>query len=52
MTLPASAAPAGRSARRSRHATATLAAAVVGFFVVTVDAVVVNVALPSYGGCE
>src|SRR4051812_25324165 len=47
MTLPASAAPAGRSTRRSPHATATLAAAVVGFFVVTVDAVVVNVALPS-----
>src|SRR5262249_3585234 len=33
--------------RRSRHATATLAAAVLGFFVVTLDAVVVNVALPS-----
>src|SRR3954447_11870733 len=47
MTLPASAAPAGHSTRRSRHATATLAAAIVGFFVVTVDAVVVNVALPS-----
>src|SRR3954452_4744144 len=47
MTLPASAAPAGRGTRRSQHATATLAAAVLGFFVVTVDAVVVNVALPS-----
>lgn len=32
---------------RSRHATATLAATVLGFFVVTLDAVVVNVALPS-----
>jgi len=33
--------------RRSRHAVAALAAAVLGFFVVTLDAVVVNVALPS-----
>jgi DHA2 family methylenomycin A resistance protein-like MFS transporter len=33
--------------RRSPHATATLVAAVLGFFVVTLDAVVVNIALPS-----
>lgn len=32
---------------RSRHSTATLSAAVLGFFIVTLDAVVVNVALPS-----
>ncbi|MET8982618.1 MFS transporter [Streptomyces sp. NPDC004539] len=31
----------------SRHATATLAAAVLGFFVITLDATIVNVALPS-----
>ncbi|MEU6355415.1 MFS transporter [Streptomyces sp. NPDC047072] len=30
-----------------RHATATLAAAVLGFFVITLDATIVNVALPS-----
>jgi DHA2 family methylenomycin A resistance protein-like MFS transporter len=38
--------PAG-APRRSLHVTATLAAAVLGFFVVTLDAVVVNIALPS-----
>src|SRR4051812_1708893 len=47
MTLPESAAAAAGSTRGSRRAPATLAAAVLGFFVVTVDAVVVNVALPS-----
>src|SRR3954465_7824654 len=47
MTLPASAAPAGRSTRGSRQAAPPRGAAVLGFFVVTVDAVVVNVALPS-----
>lgn len=31
----------------NRHATATLAAAVLGFFVITLDATIVNVALPS-----
>ena len=36
-----------RTATESRQATATLAAAVLGFFVVTLDAVVVNVALPA-----
>ncbi|MFJ3804330.1 MFS transporter [Streptomyces sp. NPDC090088] len=33
--------------RRSRHAASALAASVVGFFVITLDATVVNVALPS-----
>ncbi len=47
MTLVARAAQPDITPRRSRHATATLAAAVLGFFVVTLDAVVVNVALPS-----
>jgi MFS transporter, DHA2 family, methylenomycin A resistance protein len=37
---------AGRQ-RRDRHSAVTLAAAVLGFFVVTLDPVVVNVALPS-----
>ncbi|MQY34561.1 Multidrug resistance protein Stp [Streptomyces sp. RB17] len=32
---------------RSRHAVAALAAAVVGFFVITLDATIVNVALPT-----
>ncbi|MFC9506177.1 MFS transporter [Streptomyces sp. NPDC057002] len=32
---------------KNRHATATLAAAVLGFFVITLDATIVNVALPS-----
>jgi DHA2 family methylenomycin A resistance protein-like MFS transporter len=49
MTLLARTAPPATTPRRSRHATATLAAAVLGFFVVTLDAVVVNVALPSIG---
>lgn len=44
----------GRSASAAvRHTTGsgfTLAAAVLGFFVITLDAVVVNVALPSIGG--
>jgi MFS transporter, DHA2 family, methylenomycin A resistance protein len=47
MTFLARAARPDTTPRRSRHATATLAAAVFGFFVVTLDAVVVNVALPS-----
>jgi MFS transporter, DHA2 family, methylenomycin A resistance protein len=45
--LVARAAPPDITPRRSPHAAATLAAAVLGFFVVTLDAVVVNVALPS-----
>ena len=47
MMLLAWQAPPVTTPHRSRHATATLAAAVLGFFVVTLDAVVVNVALPS-----
>ena len=47
MILVTRAAPPDITPRRSRHATATLVAAVLGFFVVTLDAVVVNVALPS-----
>jgi EmrB/QacA subfamily drug resistance transporter len=47
MTVLAPAAPLIIPPRGSRHATAALAAAVLGFFVVTLDAVVVNVALPS-----
>ena len=47
MILVARAAPPASVPRRSPHAAATLAAAVLGFFVVTLDAVVVNVALPS-----
>jgi MFS transporter, DHA2 family, methylenomycin A resistance protein len=47
MMLLARQAPPVTTPHRSRHATATLAAAVLGFFVVTLDAVVVNVALPS-----
>lgn len=47
MTAIASVAPANTAPRRACHATATLAAAVLGFFMVTLDAVVVNVALPS-----
>ncbi|WP_338069205.1 MFS transporter [Streptomyces antimycoticus] len=35
------------TADRGRHATATLAATVLGFFVITLDATIVNVALPS-----
>ena len=47
MTLLDPAAPLGSTPGRSPHATATLVAAVLGFFVVTLDAVVVNIALPS-----
>src|SRR6266581_1683318 len=47
MTALASAAPVITPPRRSGHAGEALAAAVLGFFVVTLDAVVVNVALPS-----
>ncbi|MFC9457099.1 MFS transporter [Streptomyces sp. NPDC056983] len=35
------------SPETNRHATATLAAAVLGFFMITLDATIVNVALPS-----
>jgi MFS transporter, DHA2 family, methylenomycin A resistance protein len=49
MTVLARAARPDTGPRQSRHATAALAAAVLGFFVVTLDAVVVNVALPSMG---
>jgi MFS family permease len=38
---------AGDAHAPSRHATATLTAAVLGFFVITLDATIVNVALPS-----
>jgi EmrB/QacA subfamily drug resistance transporter len=49
MTLSASLRRPGsdRDARPDRHATLTLAAAVLGFFVITLDATIVNVALPS-----
>jgi len=47
MTTLASAAPVITPPRRPGHAGAALAAAVLGFFVITLDAVVVNVALPS-----
>jgi MFS family permease len=47
MTVLAPAAPANTTPLRSPGATATLGAAVLGFFMVTLDAVVVNVALPS-----
>ncbi|MFF4835449.1 MFS transporter [Streptomyces sp. NPDC001315] len=49
MTVTASSrrSPAVGTADSSRHATATLAAAVLGFFVITLDATIVNVALPS-----
>ena len=47
MTSLAAAAPLTATPRRSGHAAAALAAAVLGFFVITLDAVVVNVALPS-----
>lgn len=40
-------ADSGRSTTRSAHSTVTLVVAVLGFFVITLDAVVVNVALPS-----
>jgi MFS transporter, DHA2 family, methylenomycin A resistance protein len=49
MTVLARAARPDTGPCQSRHATAALAAAVLGFFVVTLDAVVVNVALPSMG---
>jgi EmrB/QacA subfamily drug resistance transporter len=49
MTFLARPTQPGTTPCQSRHATATLAAAVLGFFVVTLDAVVVNVALPSIG---
>lgn len=40
--------PAGTAEEeRGRHAVAALAAAVVGFFVITLDATIVNVALPT-----
>src|SRR6266699_2799549 len=47
MTALASAAPVITPPRRSGHAGEALAAAVLGFFVITLDAVIVNVALPS-----
>jgi MFS family permease len=50
MTVLDRAEPPTPELRRSPHATATLAAAVLGFFVVTLDAVVVNIALPSTRG--
>ncbi|WP_432182318.1 MFS transporter [Streptomyces sp. NBC_00063] len=39
--------PKAGAPETNRHATATLAAAVLGFFVITLDATIVNVALPS-----
>lgn len=47
--MPTTLRPAADAAtgERSRHAVAALAAAVVGFFVITLDATVVNVALPT-----
>jgi MFS family permease len=50
---PAAAAPAltgGASTAADRHARSALFAAVLGFFVVTLDAVVVNVTLPTIRG--
>lgn len=47
MTALAAATPLTTTPRRSGHAAAALAAAVLGFLVITLDAVVVNVALPS-----
>ncbi|MGW7824521.1 MFS transporter [Streptomyces puniciscabiei] len=49
MTVTASSrrSPDVGTADGGRHATATLAAAVLGFFVITLDATIVNVALPS-----
>ncbi|PWI05095.1 MFS transporter [Streptomyces sp. NWU339] len=49
MTVTASShrSPQVGTADSGRHATATLAAAVLGFFVITLDATIVNVALPS-----
>jgi EmrB/QacA subfamily drug resistance transporter len=49
-TTGAGAAVTGGSADHAAATAATLAAAVLGFFVVTLDAVVVNVALPSIRG--
>src|SRR5204863_179056 len=43
----ASATPEATPRRRGSHSAWTLAAAVLGFFVITLDAVVVNVALPA-----
>ncbi|MFI6803232.1 MFS transporter [Streptosporangium canum] len=39
--------PSADAPEEGRHASATLAAAVLGFFVITLDATIVNVALPS-----
>ncbi|MFC9460908.1 MFS transporter [Streptomyces sp. NPDC056983] len=39
--------PKAGAPETNRHTTATLAAAVLGFFVITLDATIVNVALPS-----
>jgi EmrB/QacA subfamily drug resistance transporter len=49
---PASTSPAAGSARagEDRHASSALLAALLGFFVVTLDAVVVNVTLPTIRG--
>ncbi|MFF3915249.1 MFS transporter [Streptomyces sp. NPDC001852] len=47
MTVTASSRRSPEVGTADRHATATLAAAVLGFFVITLDATIVNVALPS-----